>query len=162
MSDPPYSDGIMRPMRSSSAICFHSSGEKPVGSSSSARSESSDAYELHTPRTISRSISCSALRSRSTTSSVFRSCPMESRPPLVAPAGPRVVAVVHRQRDAGRAVGLHVVLDGEPHEHGGPTAARVVDLAVLDRALQHHGVAGEDRSLHAEPHAAEAAAGTRP
>ena len=65
MPEPPYSSGSCSPIRSRWASCFQRSAEYPIGSSWSSRTALRGLVVAHTPRTVWRSISCSALNLRS-------------------------------------------------------------------------------------------------
>ena len=147
--------GSMSPIRSSSPAASRarrdSRPDRPPARAPSRAARS----ELHTPRTISRSISCSSVKSRS----------IASRPPvgLTVASGRRggvqgLSSSSIGQRDARGAVGLEVAVDGEAHEQRRPSRSRrrrSRRRSTVPR--EHHRVAGEDRALHAELHAAEPA-----
>src|SRR5215212_46850 len=118
-----------------------------------ARTTSVPAWRAQRPRTVSRSSSCSGEKSRSMA--------LLRLPALAAP-GPGVVVGGGGQGDAGGALGGHAVLHREGDVDFGPAAAGVVGLHLRYHAPEDHRVAGEHRSLHAEPHAADAALRTRP
>src|SRR5450759_2186403 len=63
--EPPYSSGSARPVKPSSAICFHSFSGYPIGSSSVSRTTLTGEHSAHIRCTVSRSICCSSLKSRS-------------------------------------------------------------------------------------------------
>src|SRR5579872_4484509 len=128
-----------------------------MGSSSNWRTTDRGLWVAHTPRTVSRSISCSASKSRSSTVS---SSP--SRLPPRAGAAPRVVVVVHRHGHAGVAGGLHVTAHGQGHVEPDPATAGIVYRDLVHHSGQDHGVAGKHRSEHAEGHPTQAAVGTGP
>ena len=133
ISEPPYSAGTIRPMRSSSASCFHSSGGIADGVVlQRAHGRRASAYELHTPRTISRSISCSSVKSRSIV--VLLDVALVVTAPLVAAAASRGC----RRRSSGSAIrAVQSVLRSPSterrHEHRRPAAAGVVGLDVARR-----------------------------
>ena len=94
--DPPALSGTMSPHSPSSPKRAHRSRAMPSGSSSSSRTRSSGESSPHRPLTISRSMSCSGVKSRSSiTRSRVRPEASDhlgaSRPPLLAAAKPRVV-----------------------------------------------------------------------
>src|ERR1035441_8202000 len=100
-----------------------------MGSSSSSRTTLSGLVVAHTPRTVSRSISCSELNLRSNmVSSPLRGLRAGApagggaRVPPVTLSRPGVVVLVHRQRHPGHTGGLGVVVDRDGDVDGHPAA----------------------------------------
>src|SRR5580704_18248020 len=93
-----------------------------MGSSSSWRTTVRSAWRKQVPRTASRSISCSGVRSRSI---VFSG---SSGPPALAAPGPGVVVGGGGDGDPRRAAGLDLVLDGDGQLELRPPAPGVVGL----------------------------------
>ena len=134
MPEPPYSSGIISPSRPSSASCFQSSvgiADRVVLELRARRS--SDACCAHTPRTVSRSISCSSVKSRSIV--VLLAC---SRAPVRRRAG----STGCRRRRSGRRRApctsvATVVADGERRRRGRPSRSRRRrSSTVVDRAAR--------------------------